>query len=82
MTAVDIIPPNYSRGHGAPAASATRVGADTVVCGACGCRVEAREPAGGARDAGGRTYYHFAGAPGRDARGCAVACADAAHDIA
>ena len=79
MTAVDIIPPTYSRGHGAPAASATRVGADTVVCAACGCRLETRESAGDAADG---SYYHFAGAPGRDARGCAVACAEAPHRVA
>lgn len=81
MTAVDINPPTYSRGHGAPA-SATRAGADTVVCAACGCRLTTRESADDAGFTGARTWYHFAGAPGRDARGCSVSCAEAAHTIA
>jgi len=41
-----------------------------VTCAACGCRL----------DAAGETFFHFHPIGGRDARGCRVACADAAHD--
>lgn len=43
-----------------------------VTCSACGCRLE--------RAADRGTWVHFAPMGGRDARGCRVACADAAHD--
>jgi hypothetical protein len=44
-----------------------------TVCAACGCRLEYRD--GGLR--------HFAGgAPGRDARGCSIACAGDIHQPA
>ncbi|MDH4142072.1 MAG: hypothetical protein OEV61_05630 [Chloroflexota bacterium] len=43
-----------------------------VTCAACGCRLERT----------GETWFHFNPAGGRDARGCRVACADAAHDAA
>lgn len=41
-----------------------------VTCSACGCRLT---PSGDA-------WFHFNPLGGRDARGCRVACADAAHD--
>ena len=41
-----------------------------VTCATCGCRL----------DATGATFFHFNPIGGRDARGCRVACADAAHD--
>ena len=50
-----------------------------VVCVACGCRLEA--PAAwleGDPDSAG-AWRHFEGLPGRDARGCRVACVDLAH---
>lgn len=82
MTAIDITFPTYSRGHGAPAASATRIGADTVVCAACGCRLTIRESADDAGFDGARSLYHYTGAAGRDARGCTVTCVDAPHQVA
>jgi hypothetical protein len=51
--------------------SETRTG--PVVCQTCGCRLRAADE--------GRTgWFHFAPMAGRDARGCRIACADAAHD--
>jgi hypothetical protein len=50
-----------------------------TVCRACGCRLE---PATGWYDNDGESvslWRHFAGAPGRDARGCLVECADLSH---
>jgi hypothetical protein len=41
-----------------------------VTCAACGCRLTP----------GGEAWFHFNPLAGRDARGCRVACADAAHD--
>jgi hypothetical protein len=41
-----------------------------VTCVACGCRL----------DASGETFVHFRGYAGRDARGCQIDCAEAAHD--
>jgi len=41
-----------------------------VTCAACGCRLAAT----------GDTWFHFNPLGGRDARGCRIACADAAHD--
>ena len=82
MTAIDLIPPTYSRGLGSPAATATRVTGETVVCDACGCRLTTRESADDAGFTGARRWYHFAGSAGRDARGCARPCVDAAHAIA
>jgi hypothetical protein len=44
-----------------------------VTCASCGCRLE--------HAADGRSaWFHFAPMAGRDARGCRVDCADAAHD--
>ncbi|HYN47417.1 MAG TPA: hypothetical protein VER83_01045 [Candidatus Nanopelagicales bacterium] len=82
MTAIDLIPPTYSRGLGSPAATATRVSSATVVCETCGCRLTTRESADDAGFRGDRSWFHFVGPAGRDARGCAVACADAAHQVA
>lgn len=45
-----------------------------VTCSACGCRLRA-----GGED-GATAWFHFNPLAGRDARGCRVACADAAHD--
>ena len=44
-----------------------------VTCAACGCRLQA---------VGGETgtWFHFGAIGGRDARGCRVDCAEAAHD--
>ena len=41
-----------------------------VTCAACGCRLTQS----------GDAYFHFNPLGGRDARGCRVACVDAAHD--
>jgi len=42
-----------------------------VTCSACGCRLTEN----------GDAFFHFSPLGGRDARGCRVACADAAHDL-
>ena len=42
-----------------------------VTCAACGCRLSAD----------GEMWFHFNPLGGRDARGCRIACADAAHDV-
>lgn len=41
-----------------------------VTCSACGCRLEQT----------GDAWFHFHPMGGRDARGCRIGCADAAHD--
>ena len=41
-----------------------------VTCAACGCRLSQT----------GEAFFHFNPLGGRDARGCRVACASAAHD--
>jgi hypothetical protein len=41
-----------------------------VTCAACGCRLTQS----------GEVWFHFNPLGGRDARGCRVGCADAAHD--
>ena len=41
-----------------------------VTCAACGCRLSQT----------GDAWFHFNPIAGRDARGCRIACADAAHD--
>jgi len=82
MTAIDLIPPTYSRGLGSRAATATRVTGETVICDACGCRLTTRESADDAGFTGSRRWFHFVGSTGRDARGCAISCVDAAHHIA
>ncbi len=50
-----------------------------VVCRTCGCRLEA--PLIGSDMDGDLAgdWRHFEGLPGRDARGCRVACVDLAH---
>jgi len=45
-----------------------------VTCTVCGCRLQASTLAGET------TWQHFSPMAGRDARGCLIACADAAHD--
>ncbi|MEZ0239769.1 MAG: hypothetical protein ACAH65_03135 [Chloroflexota bacterium] len=42
-----------------------------VTCATCGCRLVAS----------GDAFFHFNPLGGRDARGCRVDCASAAHDI-
>ena len=52
--------------------SAVRDGRDgPVTCVACGCRLTAS----------GEAFFHFNPLGGRDARGCRISCADAAHDV-
>ena len=41
-----------------------------VTCASCGCRLAQT----------GETWFHFNPIGGRDARGCRVVCADAAHE--
>jgi hypothetical protein len=41
-----------------------------VTCASCGCRLAQT----------GEAWFHFNPIAGRDARGCRVPCADAAHD--
>lgn len=41
-----------------------------VTCASCGCRLAST----------GEAWFHFNPLAGRDARGCRIACADAAHD--
>jgi hypothetical protein len=45
-----------------------------VTCAACGCRLQPVGPSDAA------AWIHFGGLGGRDARGCRIDCADAAHD--
>jgi hypothetical protein len=45
-----------------------------VTCASCGCRLQA------VGHAGAEAWFHFSPLAGRDARGCRVDCADAAHD--
>jgi hypothetical protein len=42
-----------------------------VTCSSCGCRLVVA----------GEVGFHFNSLAGRDARGCRVACVDAAHDL-
>lgn len=54
-----------------PLSPAVRAGQGApVTCAACGCRLTAA----------GDAFAHFNPLGGRDARGCRIACADAAHD--
>ncbi len=82
MTAINFQEPTYSRGLGAPTATATRGNGETVVCEACGCRLTTRDSADDTGFGGARSWHHFSGSAGRDARGCAVPCVDAAHALA
>ena len=45
-----------------------------VTCAECGCRLQA------IGHPGEEAWFHFNPLAGRDARGCRVDCADAAHD--
>jgi hypothetical protein len=63
-------------------AVARRLETGTVVCDACGCRVTTRESVDDSGLRGDRTWWHFAGTAGRDARGCSVACVEVAHRFA
>jgi hypothetical protein len=45
-----------------------------VTCSACGCRLEPVGPSDH------QAWFHFGRGGGRDARGCRVACIEAAHD--
>jgi hypothetical protein len=47
-----------------------------VTCASCGCRLEA------VGHEGAEAWFHFNPLAGRDARGCRIDCADAAHDAA
>jgi len=47
-----------------------------VTCASCGCRLQA------VGHVGAEAWFHFSPLAGRDARGCRVDCADAAHDAA
>ena len=53
-----------------------------LTCSACGCRLLARQSLA---DGGGygpdAAWRHYDGLPGRDARGCRVACVDEPHRI-
>jgi hypothetical protein len=52
-------------------ATTVRDGRDgPVTCASCGCRLTVS----------GEAWFHFNPIAGRDARGCLVDCADAAHD--
>ena len=82
MTAYEMFQPTYSRSFGSPSATATRESVETVVCEACGCRLSTRSSADDAGFTGARRWYHFAGSAGHDARGCAVACVEDAHEVA
>ncbi len=60
-----------------PSAVAVRVdGGSAVVCGVCGCLLDADGAV-----AGEGAYFHFRGARGQDARGCSVACLTSPHRI-
>jgi hypothetical protein len=72
--------PTSGQGSFGTSAVATRISTETVICGACGCRLTTRDSADDARLAD-RSWYHFAGQPGRDARGCSVGCVDAPHAL-
>jgi len=64
-----MIPPSDAK---AGSTSAVRDGRDApVTCATCGCRLTAGEDA----------FYHFNPLGGRDARGCRIDCAAAAHDV-
>jgi hypothetical protein len=72
--------PTSVQGSFGPPGTATRISTETVVCGACGCRLTVRDQADDGR-IGDRGWYHFAGQPGRDARGCTVGCVESPHSL-
>jgi hypothetical protein len=59
-----------------------REGSAVLTCAACGCRLIAREslPDGGGHGPDA-AWRHFWGLPGRDGRGCRVACIDLPHRL-
>jgi len=63
-------------------AVASRLETGTIVCEACGCRLTTRDTIDDSGFGGARTWWHFAGHAGRDARGCTVACVEMAHRLA
>jgi hypothetical protein len=63
-------------------AVASRLETGTVVCDACGCRLTTRDSVDDSGFGGARTWWHFAGHAGRDARGCTVECVEMAHRLA
>jgi hypothetical protein len=63
-----------------PALAEREPDGSVLTCSACGCRLTPRErTAGIGPDA---AWRHFAGAFGRDARGCRVDCVDEPHTMA
>ena len=61
----------HPTGSGSHRPSAVRDGTSgPVTCASCGCRLAQS----------GEAWFHFNPIGGRDARGCRVTCADAAHD--
>jgi hypothetical protein len=64
----------YPSFHTSSIADAGDLRTGPVTCSACGCRLRY------AAD-GSESWFHFAPMAGRDARGCRVDCADAAHDM-
>jgi hypothetical protein len=62
-------------------ADASRLETGTVVCDACGCRLTTRESVSDGVLRGDRSWWHFAGRAGRDARGCTVGCVEMAHRV-
>ena len=61
---------------------ASRLESGTIVCEACGCRLTTRDSVGESGHGDARTWWHFGGHAGRDARGCTVACVELAHRLA
>lgn len=62
----------HPSGHELQRILAVRDGhAAPVTCASCGCRLVVA----------GEVGFHFNPLAGRDARGCRVSCADAAHDL-
>ena len=51
-----------------------------VVCGTCGCRLQPPTSWLDGDAEAVSTWRHFEGLPGRDARGCRVACVDLGHE--
>ena len=50
-----------------------------VVCGNCGCRLQAPNAWLDGDASANASWRHFEGLPGRDARGCRMDCIDVAH---
>jgi hypothetical protein len=82
MSALDLHASISSHLHVPPRlAGANRLESGTVVCDACGCRLTTRESVDDSGFGGNRTWWHFAGSAGRDARGCTVNCVEMAHRV-